>query len=75
MASTVDTKLGYELLQTPGWQTLMTILRETGEHHCDTPLRKRAGGGGEGVALPDAGNERLAKRLRNVSLIESKTSF
>lgn len=69
MATGHDVIDGHQLLQMPGWQTLMTILRESGE----SAPRKRVFdspssfhfGGGDGKN----GNDRsLAKRLRAVSL-------
>lgn len=73
-----DANDGNQLLQMPGWQTLMTILRESGEN---APTKRvfdsspkyfgssrgsgEDGGGGGKRGSNDRG---LAKRLRGVSL-------
>lgn len=77
-----DVKDGNQLLQMPGWQTLMTILRESGEN---APTKRVfdsssnfdfGGGGGDGGGGTTGDHSRgnnvndrgLAKRLRGVSL-------
>lgn len=77
MAVGHDVNDGNQLLQMPGWQTLMTILRESGEN---APTKRvfdsspKYFGGGSGGDAGDGGDKRgsndrgLAKRLRGVSL-------
>lgn len=79
MAVGHDVNDGNQLLQMPGWQTLMAILRESGENaptkrvFDSSPTYFGSSGGNGGDDRGDGGkrgsNDRgLAKRLRGVSL-------
>ena len=72
VATTHDLAEGFQLLSTPGWATLVAILQESGEPIPKRPLQPssaRAGGGGGGDGGDgDSGSERLAKRIKRVSL-------
>jgi len=77
VATTIDVQLGHKLLQSPGWQTLMTILKESGassSSSSSSPTSKRpASGNSNNVAVKEwdvtgSSDERLTKRLRGVSL-------
>ena len=80
MATGHNSKDGDELVHSPGWQTLLTILRESGEspekRSFDSFLSFHGNSnvGGKGVgesSLPSRSDDvRLAKRLRRISLSE-----
>ncbi|KAF2118121.1 nuclear protein localization protein 4 [Lophiotrema nucula] len=79
VAADHDLSEGYQLQQTGGWATLLTILRESGERppkRSYTPSQSSIFGPGGGSArrVPqpaddtDSGTEQLAKRVKGVSL-------
>lgn len=76
MAVGHDVNDGNKLLQMPGWQTLMTILRESGENaptkrvfdSSPTYFGGSGGNGGDGRGDGGSNDRGLAKRLRGVSL-------
>lgn len=57
VATEHDLADGYQLLDSPGWLTLLAVLKETGER----PPKRRS-------PFDDDGSEHLAKRIGGVSL-------
>jgi len=76
VATTVDVQLGHALSQSPGWQTLMTILKESGASSSSSSpnISKRPASSSNNKAAVQEGDniggndERLTKRFRGVSL-------
>ncbi|KAL7272351.1 nuclear protein localization protein 4 [Rhizina undulata] len=82
VAMSHDSRDGNALLESPGWKTLLTILRESGENPEKRPFEpfssSQSNDGGGGPTRPGGGKEpnswssdenvRLAKRMRGVSL-------
>ncbi|KAI9839039.1 MAG: nuclear protein localization protein 4 [Thelocarpon superellum] len=73
VATTHDLAEGYQLLSTPGWATLLAILQESGER---VPKRSFSPSGPPSAAArrTDPSTDRLAKRIKGVSLSEPSTS-
>ena len=85
LATTGDSQTASKLLQTPGWQTLMTILRESGGYPSQHLISaKRASPSrheweeeyfdrdGRSTGKTDVENERLTKRFKGFSLMDPK---
>ncbi|MCJ1359744.1 MAG: nuclear protein localization protein 4 [Icmadophila ericetorum] len=76
VATSYDLAEGFQLANTPGWQTLLAILHETGERPpkrpSDSPLLSpSAAHHGKPRSSADPSTEHLAKRFKGASLKES----
>ena len=66
VARTHDLADGLQLLESPGWQTLLAILQESGERPPKRPSPFPMGG--EARSSLSAEGENLAKRFKGASL-------
>ena len=65
VARTHDQADGFQLLETPGWQTLLAILQESGERPPKRPSPYMDSRDGHGARTT---SEQLAKRFKGASL-------